>query len=286
LSFAFALLMDMSNVPWYSTSEHAEKGRAKMQKSPFSSGLYSLPDREAAAPGKERRLLHASQPAVSGAGKNGLPFRGEAAHASSSRFSNPIYDRICDRAVLGGVLLLRWNGQPAARGSLRDRRVGYVAAQEISGETGICKHPHREPYAQPAGVVMKYSKNDFDAALKKAFAILGKDADVLAPDPDPLDLINEANKACGNANKTRNQLLKDIEAYEDALDKVLNASKLYENKVAKDKFKLDESKPDQKKKIIQARAILTGAMKQIDQEAKGARKPLDATEKSLSGEIK
>lgn len=132
---------------------------------------------------------------------------------------------------------------------------------------------------------MKYSKKDFDAAVGKALKILGDGGDILAPDPDPMELIDAANELRNAANKTRNQLLKDIEAYEDGLDKVINASKLYENKVAKDKFKLNDSNPTDKKKIVQARAVLMGAMGQIEQEGKGTIKKLDSAEKSLAGEI-
>jgi hypothetical protein len=132
---------------------------------------------------------------------------------------------------------------------------------------------------------VKYSKKDFDAAVTKALKILGDNGDILAPDPDPVELIDAANELRNAANRTRNQLLKDIEAYEDGLDKVMNASKLYENKVAKDKFKLNDSNPADKKKIVQARAVLTGAMEAIQKEGKETVKKLDSTEKSLAGDI-
>jgi hypothetical protein len=133
---------------------------------------------------------------------------------------------------------------------------------------------------------MDYSSSDLDAAATKAIKIVGKDGDVLAPDPDPCDLIADANKLANTANKTRNQLLKDIDQYENALDKITNATKLYERKLEKWDFKLDEKKPDDKKKIVQARKVLTDSMAKIDAQAKEAKSGLDSLEKALAADIK
>ena len=132
---------------------------------------------------------------------------------------------------------------------------------------------------------MKYTKKDFDNAVAQALKVAGKDAEVPAPQVDPMDGLEEATKTLTELNKARNDMLKKIEDYENAIGKIRNAVKGYVAKIAKDKCGLDESKPDDKKKIVQVRKILTDSMHDLDKQCQDSLKSVDGLEKSLSGNI-
>ncbi len=132
---------------------------------------------------------------------------------------------------------------------------------------------------------MKDFSKDFDDAVAKAFKILGKGAKVPAPIVDPVEAAEDAKKALVEVNKARIALMKQVDDYENALDKVKNATKQYTNTVAKDKFGLDESKPDDKKKIAEARKLLTKVMDSASGQCNDTLKTLASLDRAISPDI-
>ncbi len=85
--------------------------------------------------------------------------------------------------------------------------------------------------------------------------------------------------------KARDALVKLVDDYETSIDKVKNVAKSYSNKLSKEKFGLEDTKPDDKKKIIQARKILLDEMKEIDKQCNDSLKVLADIDKAISPTI-
>ena len=132
---------------------------------------------------------------------------------------------------------------------------------------------------------MKYTEKDLESAVSKVVKILGKDAEIPYPDPNPADAVEDSNKVRTDVIKTRDALVKLVDDYETSIDRVKNVAKSYSNKLSKEKFGLDESKPDDKKKIIQARKILLDEMKEIDKLCNESLKVMADIDKAISPDI-
>jgi hypothetical protein len=132
---------------------------------------------------------------------------------------------------------------------------------------------------------VKYTEKDLEAAVSKVFKILGKDADVPYPEPNPAETIEDSNKLRTEVTKARDALVKLVDDYETSIDKVKNVAKSYSNKLSKEKFGLEDTKPDDKKKIIQARKIILDEMKEIDKQCNDSLKVLADIDKAISPTI-
>jgi hypothetical protein len=144
--------------------------------------------------------------------------------------------------------------------------------------------PRSRGCASEEGRMADFQKDFFDAT-KKAFTILGKDGQVPAPIVDPLAAAEDAKKARVEFNKARQALMKDVDDYENALDKIKNANKQYENTLAKAKFGLDDKKPDDKKKIAEARKVLIKVMNAADAQCNKALKALSDFDRVISSDV-
>jgi len=132
---------------------------------------------------------------------------------------------------------------------------------------------------------MKYTKNTLGDAVEQVFKILGKDAFSPAFRSEAIDALDDANMAAVALNKQKKDILKMVEDYEDVIAKIRNAAKQYSAKVAKADFDLDDKKPDEKKKLMQVRKILTDSMNDLDRQCQDSLKSVDAIEKALAGQI-
>jgi hypothetical protein len=128
-------------------------------------------------------------------------------------------------------------------------------------------------------------KKDFNDAVGKALKLLGKDGTVPAPIVDPLAAADEAKKALVDLNKAQQAFMKEIDDYENALGKIKNANKQYEITLAKNKFGLDDKKPEDKKKIAEARKIMSKVMNAADAQCNDALKGLSALDRAVSPNI-
>jgi len=91
----------------------------------------------------------------------------------------------------------------------------------------------------------------------------GKKAEVPAPQADVQSAMKKAVKATGDVNKARNDMLNGIQTYKNSLDKLRNDLIGFRHKLPKEKFGLDESKPDDKKKIVAARKTLDDGLQEV-----------------------
>jgi len=132
---------------------------------------------------------------------------------------------------------------------------------------------------------MKDSKKKWTAAVAKAKKTLGKTAKMPTPSTDPLTLIDAANKALDGLNKSREALVQQIESYKDSVDEVKNGMTSYSSKIAKADFGLNQKDPEDKKKLDQARKVLTDAVTKIVNECKDAHDSVDELDKQVENEI-
>ena len=132
---------------------------------------------------------------------------------------------------------------------------------------------------------MKYNKNTLGDVVDQVFKILGKNAFSPAFRSEAIDALDDADIAAAALNKQRKDMLRMVEDYEDVIAKIRNAAKQYIAKIAKADFDLDEKKPDEKKKLMQARKILTDSMNDLDRQCQDSLKTVDAIEKALAGQI-
>jgi len=131
---------------------------------------------------------------------------------------------------------------------------------------------------------MKYDYDkDYIGAVAKVNKLLGGDAPF--PDEDLKDLIDAAEAARKAANGTFDLAIKLLNSYESAIDEILIEAKRYSNKMAKFDFKLDDRKPDDKKKIVEARAIMDKTVDDLEKQCKAALKVVDDKEKSFAGTL-
>lgn len=94
---------------------------------------------------------------------------------------------------------------------------------------------------------------EFEAAAKK---ILGNSGKLPKPRVNPLASIATANKAVDRFKKTVEELEKALLDVENGFSQYKNTLKQYSDIVDGDEFGLDDSKPDEKKKIDAAKAAM------------------------------
>ena len=126
---------------------------------------------------------------------------------------------------------------------------------------------------------------DFLPSIKQAFKILGDGAEVPVPQGDITVQFDKAEKARGVVNKARDTLLEKMQEYEDALDSIKNDLVSYKRQIEKANFKLDEKKPEDKKKITAARKVVGDACGNVLNGIIVARKPIDTLDKAAAASI-
>ena len=126
---------------------------------------------------------------------------------------------------------------------------------------------------------------DFLPSIKQAFKILGDGAEVPVPQGDITVQFDKAEKARGVVNKARDTLLEKMQEYEDALDSIKNDLVSYKRQIEKANFKLDEKKPEDKKKIAAARKVVGDACGNVLNGIIVARKPIDTLDKAAAASI-
>ena len=126
---------------------------------------------------------------------------------------------------------------------------------------------------------------DFMLSIKQAFKILGDGAEVPVPQGDITVQFDKAEKARGVVNKARDTLLEKMQEYEDALDSIKNDLVSYKRQIEKANFKLDEKKPEDKKKIAAARKVVGDACGNVLNGIIVARKPIDTLDKAAAASI-
>jgi hypothetical protein len=122
---------------------------------------------------------------------------------------------------------------------------------------------------------------EWDITKASALKILGKDAEV----PDMPDVVQKAADDMGKANQEFDKAREDCEskvlAVQNANDALRNALKQFEGKIEKADFKLNSKKPDDLKKIVQARKLLTDRLNHAVQYYEKNDKMLDEVDKHL-----
>ena len=126
---------------------------------------------------------------------------------------------------------------------------------------------------------------DFLLSIKQAFKILGDGAEVPVPQGDITVQFDKAEKARGVVNKARDTLLEKMQEYEDAFDSIKNDLVSYKRQIEKANFKLDEKKPEDKKKIAAARKVVGDACGNVLNGIIVARKPIDTLDKAAAASI-
>ena len=126
---------------------------------------------------------------------------------------------------------------------------------------------------------------DFLLSIKQAFKILGDGAEVPVPQGDITVQFDKAEKARGVVNKARDTLLEKMQEYEDALDSIKKDLVSYKRQIEKANFKLDEKKPEDKKKIAAARKVVGDACGNVLNGIIVARKPIDTLDKAAAANI-
>jgi hypothetical protein len=133
--------------------------------------------------------------------------------------------------------------------------------------------------------------DDLDDELMKAVSatakIVGGDVkNVPAPQAEVQTSMKSATKALSDLNKARNDMLKEIQTYENSLDKLRNDLIAYRHKLPKEKFGLDDKKPDDEKKIEAARKILDDGLQEVLDELIESETKIKPVDSELQQEIK
>jgi hypothetical protein len=123
---------------------------------------------------------------------------------------------------------------------------------------------------------------EFNDAIGQAIKIVGDDGDVPVPNVMPTDLLGDAKGVLVALNAMRDSMLDLIQEYEKQVDAIKNSLKQFQNAIAKSDFGLDPKKPEDKKKITQAQAVLTKMITGVSADCDTELKSVDELEKRAS----
>lgn len=129
---------------------------------------------------------------------------------------------------------------------------------------------------------MKDFTKEFNDAIGQAIKIVGDDGDVPVPNVMPTDLLGDAKGVLVALNAMRDSMLDLIQEYEKQVDAIKNSLKQFQNAIAKSDFGLDPKKPEDKKKITQAQAVLTKMITGVSADCDTELKSVDELEKRAS----
>jgi hypothetical protein len=132
---------------------------------------------------------------------------------------------------------------------------------------------------------MKNSKKKWIDSNHKAQRMLGKGGKVPTPANHLGGLIDDANRALGKLNKSREAVLEQVQNYENSLSEIENGLTSYEAKIGKSGFGLDQDNPEDKKRLDQARKTLLDAITGIIVDCTDARRRVIVFDDQLENEI-